>query len=173
ELGQSGLTFSAVRLSVSGRPVTPFAIPANPVVADFDRDGHADVAAPVEGGIAILLGKGDGTFASADFYDMGQTVGAAAVADFNGDTFPDIAVTLPAAQPRLLLGNRQGTFTLGQDPNSSYGSKTPDTNVEAVDFNGCGKVDLDMGTLERSGTSSGTQSIAFGSGDGKFSPPAV
>jgi len=173
ELGQSGLTFSAVRLSVSGRPVTPFAIPANPVVADFDRDGHADVAAPVEVGIAILLGKGDGTFASADFYDMGQTVGAAAVADFNGDTFPDIAVTLPAAQPRLLLGNRQGTFTLGQDPNSSYGSKTPDTNVEAVDFNGDGKVDLDMGTLERSGTSSGTQSIAFGSGDGKFSPPAV
>jgi hypothetical protein len=173
ELGQSGLTFSAARLSVSGKPVTPFAIPANPVVADFDRDGHADVAAPVEGGIAILLGKGDGTFASADFYDMGQTVGAAAVADFNGDTFPDIAVTLPAVQPRLLLGNRQGVFTLGPDPNPSYGAKTPDTNVEAVDFNGDGKVDLDMGTLERSGTSSGTQSVAFGSGDGKFSVPAV
>jgi len=173
ELGTGNLNYSPMKMTVSGSPVTPFAIPPRPVTGDFNTDGHMDLAMPVEGGIAILLGKGDGTFASADFYDMGQQVGAVAVADFNGDKLPDISVTLPAPFPRLLLGNGQGTFTLGPDPNASYGSQSPDTNMEAADFNEDGKIDLDMGTQTLNGSSLGTQSVAFGLGNGTFTNPMV
>ena len=38
--------------------------PLGAIVGDFNRDGKADLAVPNQGtiGIAILLGKGDGTF---------------------------------------------------------------------------------------------------------------
>lgn len=167
-LGKGNLTYGPMQMSVSGS-----AGYVHPALGSFSEDGRTDIAMAVEGGIAILLGKGDGTFASADFYDMGQPVGAVGVADFNGDGFPDIAVTLPATFPRLLLGNGTGTFTLGPDPNPSYGSQSPDTNIEAADFDGDGKMDLDMGTQTLNAPLLGTQSVAFGNGDGTFKTPTV
>ena len=108
-IAQGSLAFTPIQMTVSGGPSSIYVTLAQPVAGDFNGDGHLDLAMPVEGGIAILLGTGSGTFASADFYDMGQIVGAAAVADFNGDNFPDIAVTLEATYPRLLVGNGKGS----------------------------------------------------------------
>ena len=172
-LGKSGLTFYPIQSTVSGKGPTNYPLPPTPVTGDFNGDGHLDVVMAVEGGIAILLGKGDGTFASADFYDMGQQVGAAVVADFNGDKLPDIAVTVPAVFPRLVIGDGHGGFTLAPDQNSSYGSQTPDTTIVAADFNGDGKVDLGFGTLMPNVSLLGSQSIAFGVGDGTFTTPTV
>jgi hypothetical protein len=171
-LGESNLNFGSFLQSISGNS-NVFETALTISVGDFNGDGHSDIAMAAEGGIVILLGNGDGTFKSADLYDVGQLVGAAAVADFNGDKLPDIAVTLPANFPRLLLGDGNGGFTLGPDPNPSYGSQSPFSNLEVADFNGDGKKDLTMGNQVPNTASSGTQYVELGSGNGTFSSPVA
>ena len=171
-LGKSGPSFDAPVTTISGGSTSPYSeLPTTPVVGDFNGDGHVDLAIAAEGGIVILLGKGDGTFVSTDFYDMGQEAGAAAVANFTGHSFPDIAVALPATFPRLLLGNGSGTFTLGPDQNTSYASSGADVTLEAGDFNGDGKPDLSMGPGLQNDAFTGTQSVAINSGSRTFATP--
>ncbi len=173
-LGQSGPSFASTRTTISGGSMSPYStLPTTPVLGDFNGDGHMDIAMAVEGGIVLLFGKGDGTFASDDFYDMGQPVGSIAVAKFSGSANMDIAVTLPAPFPRLLLGDGKGNFTLGPDPNSSYGSQSPVVTVVAADFNGDGKPDLNIGDMLANTSSSATQSAAFNLGNGVFSTPVA
>jgi len=173
-LGQSGPSFGSTHTTISGGSMSPYSsLPTKPVVGDFNGDGLTDIAMAVEGGIVLLFGKGNGTFVSDDFYDMGQPVGSAAVAKFSGSGNVDIAVTLPAPFPRLLLGDGKGNFTLGPDPNSSYGSQSPVVTVLAADFNGDGKPDLNLGDMPRNTSSSATQSVAFNLGSGIFSTPVA
>src|SRR2546421_5586981 len=56
-LGQGPVQFSAPNYFTIGRDETAAAI------GDFNGDHKADVAVSVEGGVAVLLGNGDGTFA--------------------------------------------------------------------------------------------------------------
>lgn len=172
-LGGTGPSFAASTLTtICGGSMSPYSsLPVTPVVADFNGDGHVDIAMAVEGGIVLLFGNGDGTFISDTFYDMGQPVGAAAVAQFSGSGNMDIAVTLPATYPRLLLGDGKGNFTLGPDPNPSYGSQAPAYSVYAADFNGDGKPDLNVGTALPNVSIPGAQSIQFNLGNGTFSAP--
>jgi hypothetical protein len=137
---------------------------------DFNNDGHNDLAMGVDGGILVLLGNGSGSFASADYYDVGHTVGIAAVADFNSDGNPDIAVTVPATYPLLLLGNGSGTFSLGSDQNQSYTSQAPPFSLAAADFNGDGKPDLDY-VQPSSAFPYGQTFVLFNAGNDKFSSP--
>jgi hypothetical protein len=64
--------------------------------ADFNGDGKPDLAVVWSGtstsGVAILLGKGDGTFASEVSYPTGTYSSDATIADFNGDGNLDLAV---------------------------------------------------------------------------------
>jgi Bacterial Ig-like domain (group 3)/FG-GAP-like repeat/FG-GAP repeat len=170
QLTQGSLSYAAQQMSVSGGPSTIYVSLAEPVAADFNADGKLDLAMPVEGGIAILMGNGNGTFASADFYDVGEIVGAAAVADFNSDGFPDVAVTVSAPFPKLLLGNGSGAFKLATDQNLSYGSQTPAAFLVAGDFNGDKKIDVSSGPASLNVTNS-VVSVAFGAGNGTFSTP--
>jgi hypothetical protein len=124
----------------------------------------------VDGGLLILAGNGDGTFASADTYDMGHAVGTIAVANFNGDKYLDIAATVPATYPRLLVGDDTGKFALGTDQNQSYGSQNPSGTMVTADFNGDGKNDLDI--LEPTQAYPfGQPFVLFGVGDGTFQTP--
>ena len=60
-------------------------------VADVDLDGAPDIVAGGHGGaLSVLLGRGDGTFAPYVDYDTGQCPSAIALADVNGDGWPDI-----------------------------------------------------------------------------------
>jgi hypothetical protein len=171
-LGKSGPTFAAPLTTITGGSTGVYStLPTHPVLADFNGDGHLDLAMAAEGGIAILLGKGDGTFASVHFYDMGHQVGGAAVAKFSGSNFQDIAVTLPATFPRLLLGDGTGKFTLGPDPNPSYGTQPLNATVLAADFNGDGKPDLNIGNALPNTSYSGTQSVELNQGNGVFGSP--
>jgi hypothetical protein len=62
------------------------------VVADFNNDGIADLAAVGDNGAGILLGHGDGTFDTMLHYGAVGLPWAVAAGDFNGDGFTDLAV---------------------------------------------------------------------------------
>lgn len=69
-------------------------------VADLNQDGKLDIVGVGDdtfdglNQLIVLLGKGDGTFASPGLYNPTYYArGNPAVADFNGDGIPDVAVT--------------------------------------------------------------------------------
>ena len=84
-------------------------------VADFDRNGRADVAVLLDGDtIALLRGVGDGTFQAfpTTNIDTGGSTGInIAAGDFNGDSRQDLVVlNQDSNNITLLLGNGDGTF---------------------------------------------------------------
>src|SRR5947209_2185766 len=79
------------------------------------------------------------SFAPPISYGVGTAPGAVAVADFNGDGKPDLAVAnLGSANVSVLLGNGDSTFQAAQN---SAVEELPVT-VAVGDFNGDGKPDL-------------------------------
>jgi hypothetical protein len=161
-LGNTNGTYTkGVTISVQQAP-TSYPI----VTADFNGDGIPDVAVPLYGSndIAILLGKGDGTFADPVMASVpGSVVGVdqIVVADFNGDGIPDLAVITNATNSTvdILLGNGDGTFT-AETTNPPI-SGTPFYFAKG-DFNGDGKMDLAVAE------NNGTIAILLGNGDGTF-----
>lgn len=135
---------------------------------DFNNDGRPDFAIAVEGGIALLLGRGNGTFDTGDAYDIGEPTGATAVGPFTSNA-ADIAVTVPAEFPRLLVGAGNGTFTLATDPNTSYTTVPPDRDVATGDFDGNGTTDLVE--FVTTGANSPAGQVYFGTGKGTFAAP--
>lgn len=168
-LGQGNLTYGGSHLSVAGTPSQAGYLQALKV-GDFNGDGRQDFAMSVFGGVLILLGKGDGTFASADYYDIGHPVGAVTVADFSGDKIPDIAVSVEATYPRLLVGTGTGQFTLATDQNQSYGNQNAATSMIAADFNDDGSNDL-YTLVSTQAYQFGQPLILFGGGNDLFSAP--
>jgi hypothetical protein len=160
-LGNTGGTYTkAATISVQQAP-TSYPI----VTADFNGDGIPDLAVPLYGSnqIAILLGKGNGTFATpimasvpGSIVDIKQIV----VGAFNGDGIPDLAVIdSDSSSVDILLGNGDGTFT-------AETTKPPISGIPSYiatgDFNGDGKMDLAVSE------SDGTIAILSGNGDGTF-----
>ena len=89
--------------------------------ADFNGDSKLDLAIANNGfnsgnTVSILLGKGDGTFANHVDYATDQVPVWVALADFNGDHKPDLAVATNRGAS-VLLGNGDGTFQTHSDYN--------------------------------------------------------
>ncbi|MGH9592260.1 MAG: FG-GAP-like repeat-containing protein, partial [Bryobacteraceae bacterium] len=116
--------------------------PFSAVTADFNKDGKADVALISfngQGGasLALLTGDGSGKLNAATFYPIDRNPAAIVTADFNGDGYPDVAITTGTGL-NLLLNDGGTTFhTLGEAP----AGPTPQ-GIAAADFNGDGKPDL-------------------------------
>ena len=92
---------------------------------------------------------------------VGSNPQGVAVADFNGDKIPDIAVANSGAGTvSILLGNGDGTFTLKATVATGSGA----TAVIAGNFNGGTIVDLAVANQ-----TANTVSILVGNGDGTFS----
>jgi hypothetical protein len=85
-----------VKPDFPGSLVQPMAIK----VADFNGDGRQDLATAnrrpsdpyIDSSAGILLGRGDGTFELAQEFPTRYGAGALAVADFNNDGRPDLAL---------------------------------------------------------------------------------
>lgn len=79
--------------------------PGSVAVGDFSHDGNLDLAIGYRfGGVAVLLGNGDGSFQPEKDYDGGG--GTLTVRDMNGDGNLDIITE----GVYLMLGNGDGTF---------------------------------------------------------------
>jgi hypothetical protein len=66
-------------------------IPTALKVADFNRDGNADLLVSTRGGLYVLLGNGDGTVQGPVQFAGAVGAGPVAVGDFNRDGKPDVA----------------------------------------------------------------------------------
>jgi FG-GAP-like repeat len=124
------------------------------VVADINEDGKVDIVhgPPRKGGSrpAIFLGDGKGTWrpwAQASFPAIPFDYGDVAVADFNGDRHPDLAIASHLRGITVLVGDGQGRFSPwsqgiefeGGEPDAPIFSSRA---IEAVDWNGDGRTDL-------------------------------
>jgi hypothetical protein len=145
--------------------------PQNLVTGDFNHDGVIDLAIANEdtGSVGVLLGNGDGTFATAISNPItGYSPETITTADLNGDGFLDLAVTAftdgPPAIGILLANNdKSGTF---QAPTFYNVDGEPDF-VAFGDLNKDGNVDMAV-TLYEGINYPGTVEIALGNGDGTF-----
>ena len=87
------------------------------MAADFNSDGNLDVAgvgANSSGAVnaSVYLGTGMGTFQFArnTWIKAGAYAASATTADFNGDTKPDLAISLFTGETAILFGNGMGGF---------------------------------------------------------------
>jgi hypothetical protein len=114
---------------------------------DFDGDGHADLAIPSAQSkeVAILFGKGDGTFAPPVKYGIGFANAAQIkAADLDGDGRLDIAVMSPTGVIDVLFNHGGADRAALLSPTSGVWNLGAGTAYDLVagDFNNDGKDDL-------------------------------
>jgi hypothetical protein len=81
------------------------------VVADFDHDGHMDMAYGLQGrGVEVLMGMGGCQFRPMTEYPLTGTVANLAYADLDGDGMSDLVAATEDGRVYLLRGARDGTF---------------------------------------------------------------
>lgn len=160
-------------------------ISSSVAIADFNKDGNLDLAVTSRcqddscrmGAVSVLLGNGKGSFQPAQIFPSGgYYTNSVAIADFNLDGNPDLALTSQCQDSTcqngslsVLLGNGNGTFQSPQTYNS--GGAQADAVVTAQ-MNGDGNPDLVVLNLCVSPTdcSSGIVVSFIGQGDGTFRP---
>ena len=160
-------TNSGLPTGTLGRPVL-YRVGNSPkqlTTGDFNGDGSLDLAVVDElyhqPAVQILLGNGDGTFASKESYSGGNFVDGIATGDFNGDGKTDIATVSFTSGLRVYAGNGDGTFApFTYFPGARYGE-----NVVAADFNGDGKQDIAIAT-------GGSIKVLLANGSTTPAPPA-
>jgi hypothetical protein len=163
-LGNGNGTFKPVVTYSSG------GTEANSVaVADLNHDGKLDLLVanegPELGSVAVLLGKGDGTFPTTTTLSTGgEQPDFVTAADVNGDGNLDLLVgNYFSGGVGVLLGNGDGTFQAA----TAWDSGGLGISLAVGDVNGDGKLDLVVqnGTFTNKPPGLG---VLLGNGDGTF-----
>ena len=144
----------------------------NVILIDVNGDGHLDLYARGNPTVSLFLGDGKGNFKSQTL-DSGtlvagtSSVAAIAAADFNRDNHVDLLTSIgnplhyanSLNSLRFIAGVGNGTF---QPPVETKTSDfLPASSIATADFNGDGRIDLLVGSLD-------IAAIALGDGDGSF-----
>jgi len=140
--------------------------------ADINLDGKADLLVVNSGSsdITLLFGNGAGGFPTvADIRlpseNQNNRPRAAAVADFDQDGFPDIAVASQGSPSlRLLLGDGLGFHFFSPEANLPHAGRL--IGMAAADYNDDDIPDLALLSAESAGDSA--VSLYIGDGDGTF-----
>ena len=155
------------------------------VTGDFRGDGHTDIAVfsrdaiGTDSVVDVFLGNSDGTFQSAQVFDLGphteSTFGKIVAGDFDNDGRLDLAVlsednSIRRSFVEVLLGNGDGTFQAAA--RKQIGELNDTSGLAAADFNGDGNLDL---VVSHGGDAFGNGSVVsvlLGNGDGTFQDPS-
>src|SRR5262249_60911280 len=91
------------------------------------------------------------TFNAAESFFDSTDVRALVAADFNNDSFPDVAMLQRNRGLVILLGNGRGQFAVGFQTSLSFGDSYPFGKMAVADFNRDNKADLAIGGGEGRG----------------------
>jgi hypothetical protein len=147
--------------------------PSSVTSMDLNGDSKADLIIVCNidnfggGTVNVMLGNGNGTFQSAVAYSPGSFPSRVAIADFNGDQRPDLAVSNNGdGTVSILLGNGDGTF----QPQTAVTTQAGPFQIVTGDFNGDRKIDI--ATLNYLPFVDHSVAVLLGKGDGTFRAPA-
>jgi hypothetical protein len=161
-LGNGDGTFKSLNDVLTGGKNSYFG-----TAADVKVDGKLDLLVASGDVLSVFVGLGDGNLQSRYSYypQFGGGPGNVALADFNGDTIPDVVVNLGPRYPgTMFFGNGDGTFRIGGVFPAGFGW------IVVGDFNGDGKQDVGIAPPTPTGYSTGKVGIMLGNGDGTFQP---
>ena len=164
-LQQTNGSFVQSNLNLGGR--TGFAALG---VADFNGDGHPDIALISQSGntVTVLLNNGDGTFGAPTDYATGSGPTSIVVGDFNGDGKSDIVTAnSTGGSVSFLAGKGDGTFKAKVD-SAVVGSPAGGgpLKVRSTNFNNDSFPDLLVLLSNNSSHLDGA--VLLGNGDGTF-----
>jgi hypothetical protein len=137
------------------RPAEPLALPADRIAWRSTWWNQTAKSG------SVLLGNGDGTFASKTDFVPGRGPVAIALADLNGDGLLDLAVANIENTISILLGSGDGTF----DKRADFPTRDEPWALALADLNGDASPDLVVANDR-----GGTVSVLLGQGSGTFGP---
>lgn len=162
-LGKGDGTFGDAK--VLAEPSLPYMITAGVATADFDGDGHTDLA--VSGGgpygyVLIYRGTGGGDFADPTVVDVGWGPNTVKAVDVTGDGKPDL-VTANYFANNVSVAPGRGDGTFGPDRRYDTGATPQGLAVARVDRDRAPDI-----LTANFGSPAGSLSVLTGRGDGTF-----